>query len=156
VPVAVVPFTIHYELGRRERLWPFLHPWLPCLAPCLGFSIGVVVLAFEVSPWFLPSLALPLFISRNFLRGAARILRRRVEPVDVTVGADAIERAAGGERVRLPLAGVIQVYRDGDRWDVLHEDGTELSIPAAALTAQQLDFLKDVALRAAAARRARE
>src|SRR5207248_10010824 len=71
VPVAVVPFHVRYELTRRQRLGPFLYPWLPCLAPCLGFAVGIVVLAFEVSPWFLPALALPLFISRNFFRGAA-------------------------------------------------------------------------------------
>jgi hypothetical protein len=138
--VAVVPFHIRYELSRGQRFGPFLYPWLPCLAPCLGFSAGMVVLAFEVSPRFLAALVLPAAVSRNFFRGAAHILRTPVEAVEVVVDEAWVGR-------------VVQVYRDGGRWHVLHADGTELRIPADAVTVEQIEYLKVAALRAAAGRR---
>ena len=52
----------------------------------------------------------------------------------------------------LPLDGIFQVFRAGDTWTVLHLDGTVLTIPADAITAEQVDYLKSFARRSAAAR----
>ena len=59
---------------------------------------------------------------------------------------------SGGETKWLPLDGVFQVFRTGDTWTVLHLDGTVLTIPADAITAEQVEYLKSFARRAAAAR----
>src|SRR5689334_7389210 len=45
----VAPFTLHYALTRRQRAAD-LFPWLPALAGSIGFGIGVLVLAVDVSP----------------------------------------------------------------------------------------------------------
>jgi hypothetical protein len=76
--------------------------------------------------------------------------------VDVEVTDTDIAVSTNGQSWRLPLAGVIQVFRseDGTSWAVLSMSGPALIIPAGAIAADQLDYLKGFARRAAEQRRA--
>jgi hypothetical protein len=154
--VVPVPFHLRYTLTRRQRLATELHPWLPAIAGTLGFSLGIVFLSSVVSRWFLLLLLLPPILYRSlaaFLFDLAVHARRPVELV-----ADETELAvlSGGEWRRLALDGIFQVFRseDGSTWTVLHLDGSAITIPADAVTHEQLDYLKSFARRAAAERRA--
>ena len=154
--MVAVPFHLHYALTRRQRLAAELHPWLPAIAATLGFTVGVAYLSAVVSRWFLPLLLLPPVVYRGlfaFLFDLAVHARRAVE---VVVGESELEVTTRGVRRRRPLDGVFQVFRseDGSTWTVLHLDGSALTVPASAVTGEQLDYLKSFARRAAAERRA--
>lgn len=144
-----VPFHLHYELSRRQRLAAQLQSWAPCLAACLGFTLGVSFLALVVSPVFALFLPLPVIVARKFLVWLLDLARRPTCPVDVIVEEAGLDVRVGEADAWLPLDGVIQVCRADGGWDVLHADGTVLTIPPAAITDDQLDFLKAVARRAA-------
>ena len=149
-----LPFRVCYTPTRRQRLAALLDGWPPCLAACLGFTLGVTFLSLVVSRWFAPLLVLPVVVTRRFFAGLVGVLRRPPGVVEVVVGAAELAVSAGGEPVRLPLDGVIQVARSGEgAWAVYHLSGTVLTIPAGAITAEQLDYLKAAALRSAARRR---
>jgi hypothetical protein len=146
----VVPFHLHYDLTRRERLAAQLESWAPCLAACVGFSAGVSFLGAVVSPWFFALLVFPAAVSRRFVVWLVGLAAHPACPVDLDVGETEIRLRVGAECASLPLAGLVQVCRgDGGKWTLIHADGTVLNVPAAALAPDQLDFLK------AAARRAR-
>jgi hypothetical protein len=155
--MAVVPFHLRYEQSRRDRLAVQLESWSPCLAACLGFTCGIIFLSLVVSGWFALLLPLPVVVSRRFLARLCGIIRRPAEPVEIEVDADGLAVTAGGERAWLPLDGVIQVGKSGDdTWTVYHYGGAVVHIPAGAITAEQLDYLKAAARRSAAARKAAE
>lgn len=148
-----LPFHLHYDLTRRQRLAAMLPSWAPCLAACLGFTLGVGFLALVVSPRFALLLPLPVVVSRNFLLWLLDLARRPTCPVNVTVEEAGLEVRVGEADRWLPLDGLIQVCKADGGWDVLHADGTVLTIPPAAVTADQLDFLKAAARRSADRRR---
>ena len=152
----VTPFHLRYTLTRRQRLAVEITPWLPALAAALGFAAGVAYLAAVVSRWFLPLLLLPPLVTRGFVAFVFDLLTNPAKPVDVIVEADRLGVLGGAGRRWVALDGVFQVCRSGDgaTWTVLHLNGSILTIPAAAVTADQLDYLKGFARRAAAARRA--
>jgi len=149
----VVPFQLHYTLSRRQRLAAELYPWLPCLGASLGFTLGVTFLSTVVSAWFLPLLLLPPLVCRRFLALLFDLAVRPGQPVDVTVDETALGVLIDGERWYLPLTGIIQVVRGDGAWTVLHFSGPAVTIPAGAIAADQLDYLKGFARRAAEARR---
>ena len=152
----MVPFRLHYTLTRRQRLAAELYPWLPCLAASLGFTLGDAFLSAVVSRWFLPLLLLPPLVCRNFLAFLFELATHPGLPVEVEVTADALGVRVDGHQRWLPLEGIIQVYPSDDHatWTVLHVNGSVLTIPAAAIAADQLDYLKGFARRAAAERKA--
>ena len=154
--MAVLPFHLHYTLTRRQRLAAELYPWLPCLAASLGFTLGVAFLSAVVSRWFLPLLVLPPLVCRNFLAFLFELAAHPGLPVEVEVTADALGVRVDGRQRWLPLDGIIQVYPADDHaaWTVLHVNGSVLTIPAAAIAADQLDYLKGFARRAAQERKA--
>jgi len=151
--MAPVPFHLRYDLTRRQRLAAQLQSWAPCLAACLGFTLGVSFLGSVVDRRFLLLLPLPVVVSRKFLLWLLDLLRHPACPVDVEVAADGLGVRVGDDSAWLPLDGVIQVCKSDGGWDVIHAGGTVLTIPAAAITAEQLDFLKAAARRAAERRR---
>jgi hypothetical protein len=152
----VVPFHLHYTLSRRQRLATELYPWLPAIAGSIGFVIGALYLSTTVSPWFLIMLLLPVVAYRGLLTFAFDIAIHPRQSVDVLVDDAQLEVQIDDERRRLPLEGIIQVFRseDGSTWTVLHLDRSSLTIPSAAITVEQLDYLKSFARRAAEERRA--
>jgi hypothetical protein len=152
----VAPFHLHYTLSRRQRLAVEVYPWLPAIAGSLGFISGIVFLAIAVSRWFLPWLILPPIVYRGFFGFFAEIVFRAGQPVEVIVDADRYEVLARGRRQSHSLDGIIQVFRseEGTSWTVLHMDGSVLTIPAEAITAEQIDYLKSFARRSAEERRA--
>jgi hypothetical protein len=153
--VPVTPFTIRYTLTRRQRLGELL-PWLPALAGSVGFSVGAAYLAAVVTPWCLILLLLPLVMYRGLVALALELVFRPHKPVELTVDAGELVARVGDESRRLPLEGIIQVFRtEGTAdWTVLHLDGSAFTIPAGSIAPEQLDYLKAFALRAARQRRA--
>jgi hypothetical protein len=148
------PFHLRFTLSRRQRI-PELFPWLPALAGSLGFSIGIAFLGSVVSPWFLLFLLLPLIFYRGLFALLLELTFYPSKPIEVVVDDDALTVQTGGEKRCLPLAGIIQVFREGNTWTVLHTDGTTLFIPARIVTDIQMEFLKSFARCAAEERRAK-
>jgi hypothetical protein len=148
----VAPFHLKFTLTRRQRLAVELVPWLPAIAAALGFTVGAAFLAVNVSRWFLPLLLLPPIMYRSLFVFAFDIIVRGGLAVEVNVDETGLTVRSGGAAKWLPLDGVFQVFRSGDVWTVLHLDGSVLTIPANAITGEQVEYLKSFARRATAAR----
>ncbi len=148
----MTPFRLQFTLTRRQRLAVELLPWLPAIAATLGFTVGAAFLAVHVSRWFLPLLLLPPLTYRGLIAFVFDITVRGGRSVEVIADDAGLEVRSGGEANWLPLDGIFQMFRSGDTWTVLHLDGTVLTIPANAITAEQVDYLKSFARRAAAGR----
>ena len=148
----MTPFHLTYTLTRRQRLAVEMVPWLPAVAASLGFAVGVAFLAVHVSGWFLPLLALPPVMYRSLVAFAFDIVVRGGRAVEVIADDAGLEVRTGGAAKWLPLDGVFQVFRSGDSWTVLHLDGSVLTIPVEAITAEQVEYLRSFARRSAAAR----
>jgi hypothetical protein len=153
---SVLPSHLHYSLTRRQRLAVELYPWLPAIAGALGFTIGVLYLVVAVSPWFLLLLLLPVIAYRGLVVFLFDIAIQARQPVEVVVNETQLGVTIQRHQRWLPLDGIIQVFRSesGTTWTVLHLDGTVLTIPAEAIAAEPLDYLKSFALRAARERNA--
>jgi hypothetical protein len=149
----VISFHLRYSLSRGQRLATELPPWVPAIAGSLGFGIGAIVLAADVSPWFLFLLLLPAVFYRGLVRLALDVIVRPRQAVEVRATGPDLEVTADGRRHVLPLAGIFQVYRSGPDWTVLHLDRTVLTIPGDAIAPEQVEYLKSFALAAAADRR---
>ncbi|QJW96579.1 hypothetical protein [Frigoriglobus tundricola] len=148
------PFHLRFTLTRRQRLDVELVPWAPAIAAALGFSVGIAFLTVNVSVWFLPFLLLPPVVYRSLIAFLFDIVvrgRRTVELVADDVG---LTVRSEGTAKWLPLDGVFQVFRSGDAWTVLHLDGSVITVPTGAITAEQIEYLKTFVRRAAAARSA--
>jgi hypothetical protein len=152
----MLPFHLHYTLSRRQRLAVELHPWLPAIAGSLGFVIGAAYLSLTVTPGFLLLLLLPVVVFRGLFGFVGELVLHSARPVEVIVDDETLEVVSRGQRQSHQLTGIIQVFRSEDRstWTVLHLDGLILTIPTPAITAEQLDYLKGFARRAAEQRRA--
>lgn len=143
----MTPFRLQYALGRHDRLAVEITPHTPALAAALGFTSGIAYLGASVSAWFFVLLILPLIVCRwliAFLLDVATVAERRE---DVLVEADRLGLLTPTGRVWLYLDGVIQVYRNGRNWTLLHLNGSVLTIPADAIRPEQVEFLKAFALR---------
>jgi hypothetical protein len=151
--MSTVPFHLHYELTRRQRLAAQLESWAPCLAACLGFTLGVAFLGAVVDRRFLLLLPLPVIVTRKFFAWLVHLARRPTCPVDVAVEAAGLGVRVGADATWLPLEGLIQVCKADGGWQLIHANGTVLTIPSAAITDEQLDFLKAVARQSAERRR---
>lgn len=150
----MAPFTLAFTLSRRQRLALELPPWLPAVAATLGFWIGSAYAGLYASPWFLFFLLLPVVVYRGLFALAFDLALRGGRAVELCVDGAEVRVASAGETKVLPLAGLFQVFRSGDAWTVLHLDGTVLTIPAGAITAEQIAYLRTFAHRTAAALRA--
>ncbi len=146
------PFHLNYTLTRRQRLRVEVVPWLPAVAGTVGFSAGAVYLILTVSVWCFPLLFLPPVMYRSLFAFAFDLVVNGGRPVELTVSDAEMEIRTGGETKRLALDGLFQVFRSGDTWTVLHLDGTVLTIPAEAISGEQIEYLRSFARRAAAAR----
>lgn len=148
----MAPFTLRFTLSRRQRLAVELMPWLPAVAASLGFTVGAAFLCVSASVWFLVLLLVPTVVYRGLVAFLFDLIVRGGRPVEVRVSAEQIEVTTTGERHTLAPDGVFQVFREGDVWTVLHLDGTVLTIPAEAITAEQVEHLKSLARHAAVSR----
>jgi hypothetical protein len=129
-----------------------LPPWLPAVAATTGFSLGALYAGLFASHWFLLLLLLPPTVYRGLFLFAFDLVFRGGRSVELVADDTELEVRSAGLVQRLPLEGIFQVFRSGDVWTVLHLDGTVLTIPATAITPEQIDYLKTFARRAAAAR----
>ncbi|MBM3978937.1 MAG: hypothetical protein FJ304_01380 [Planctomycetes bacterium] len=148
----MTPFHVTYALSRLQRLRLELPQWLPAIAGGTGFAVGAAYLAATASSWFLLLLLIPLVAYRGLFRFLFELVARRGRPVELRAADGALEVRAGGAVAVLPLDGIFQVFRSGDVWTVLHLSGAVLTIPADAITADQIGYLRAFARRAHAAR----
>ena len=146
------PFHLRFTLSRRQRLAVELPPWLPAVAGTIGFGLGALYAGLFASNWFLLLLILPPVMYRGLFAFAFDLVVRGGRAVEVVAGDTELEVRSAGLAQRLALAGIFQVYRSDDTWTVLHLDGSVLTIPADAITSEQIEYLKSFARRAAAAR----
>lgn len=142
----MVPFELHFDLGRRRRLVAHVAAWARYV-PILGFTIGATVFAVVASPWVLVLLVAPHVLARGFYFGLLDILFVPVRTAVVRVTNDEIVFTLGVVRQTIALDGVMQVNRTDDTWTVLHADGASVQIPVTAITAEQVAFLKAAARR---------
>jgi hypothetical protein len=149
----VVHFHLHYGLSRRQRFAAEIYPWLPCLAACLGFTFGVVFLSTNASRWFIPLLVLPPIVCRNFIALLFDLAIHPARPAQLIANHISLGVTMGREWWWLPLSGIIQVFRSGDSWTILHLNGAVLTVPADAIAAEQIDYLKAFAMQNAQQRR---
>lgn len=150
----MTPFTLEYTLTRRQRLSVELVPWLPAIAGTIGFSVGAAYLTYAASAWFLVLLALPVVMYRGLFLFAFDLMVHGGRAVTVHVADDALVVETAGQHKRLPLDGLLQVFRANDLWTILHLDGTVLIIPDSAITPEQVAFLRVFAHRTIRAARA--
>jgi hypothetical protein len=150
----VAPFTLAFTLSRRQRLPLEVPPWMPAIAATAGFVIGTTYAGAYASPLFFVLLLLPPVVYRGLFALAFDLLVNGGRRVTLRVGDAEIEVASAGKTSAIPLRGLFQVFRDGDAWTVLHLDGTVLTIPADAISAEQVAYLRTFAHRTAAALRA--
>lgn len=141
------PFRLEFRLSRRQRLGVELMPWLPAVAATLGFGVGGIYLALNASPGFLALLALPLAVYPGLFRFAFEIAFCAGPPVQVSVGESSVEVTTSGRARTLPLDGIFQVFKAEGVWTVLHLDGSVLTIPADAVTDEQIGYLRSFARR---------
>ncbi|HEV3440505.1 MAG TPA: hypothetical protein VG122_24330 [Gemmata sp.] len=150
----MVPFHLRYTLSRRQRFAAELLPWVPVIAGSLGFTIGVAVLAVDVSLKFLALLLIPLAFYPRLLVVLFDLTIHSGQAVEVFVDDSKLEMKVGQKHLSLPLDGIIQVFRADNAWTVLHFSGAALSIPADVITDEQIEYLKTFARIAAAERKA--
>jgi hypothetical protein len=150
--MVALPFHLRFRLSRRQRLRVELPPWLPAIAATLGFGLGAAYAGLYASHWFLFLLLLPLVVYRGLFVFAFDLLVNGGSEVEIRADDADLVVASGGEVKSLPLEGVFQVFRSDDTWTVLHLDGTVLTIPANAITSEQIEYLRVFAHRVAAAR----
>lgn len=150
----MAPFQFQYILSRRHRLVTELFPWAPAIAGGLGFTIGIALLAVDVSPLFLFFLLAPLMLYRGLFVLLFDLAIHSGLAVEVAVEDSTMRMRIGRKQLSLPIGGIIQVFREGNAWTVLHYNGPILTIPIEAITDEQIDYLKSFASNAAAERKA--
>ena len=148
----MLPIHLRFTLTRRQRLKVELLPWAPAVAASLGFTVGAAFLAASVSAWFLPLLLLPPLVYRSLIAFLFDLVVRGGRPVEMRIDDGWLTVQSGWAVKWLPLDGVFQVYRSDDVWTALHLDGSVMTIPAGAITAEQIEYLKSFARRAASTR----
>jgi hypothetical protein len=141
-PMAEVPFTLSYDLTRRQRLVPHLRIWGPAIPAILLFVVGSAVLA-ALRWWLVPLVLFWVWFFRGFFVGLADGLLRPVVSMHLRVEENALGFAAGGQRWWLFLDGLtsIQELTPGI-WTLQHWNGTVIHIPAAAIMEGQLAHLR--------------
>jgi hypothetical protein len=147
---AMTPFQLHYSLSRRQRLAVELVPWLPAIAATVGFGTGAAYLVVTVSPWFAPLLLLPVALYRGLFAFAFDILVHAGRRVELAVGPTDMELRSSRTVKRVPLQGIFQVFRAEGVWTVLHLDGSVFTIPASAIAADQVEYLRSFTRRTGA------
>jgi hypothetical protein len=147
-----MPFHLRYTLNRRQRLVPHLKIWGPLYVPfiiCLFFFFVVqtIVTPSKQGPWagaFFGAMAAGLFLFlRGLFVGVLDVLFVPMRQMDVIVEANAAGILIGAERWYLFLDGItdIRKFRD-DTWTIQHWNGCVLHIAAAAITDEQIDYLR--------------
>jgi hypothetical protein len=140
--MAEVPFTLSYDLARRQRIVPHLRIWQPLIPFILVVVLGFAFLV-AASWWFVLFLLASVWFYRGFFVGLGDGLLRAVVPVHLRVEENALGFVAGGQRWWLFLDGLtsIQELAPGV-WTLQHWNGTVINIPAAAITEAQLAHLR--------------
>lgn len=138
-----LPFQLHYDLDRGQRLIPHLALWGPISLLIVALCAGVVWFALSTSVWFAILLLPVMWFFSGFFLGLLDVAFCPVRSMDIVVEENGLGFLAGGERWFVFLDGVssIRRYRD-DVWTILHWNGTVINIPVSAITDDQLQCLK--------------
>jgi hypothetical protein len=140
--MAEVPFSLCYDLTRRQRLIPHLRTWQPAI-PLILFGVVGSALLVALRWWCVPLLLFWVWFFRGFFVGLANVLLRPVVHMDLRVEENVLEFPAGGERWCLFLDGLMSIQQlTPGVWTLQHWNGTVINIPAAAITDDQLAHLR--------------
>ncbi len=150
----MAPFTLSFTLSRRHRLMLEVPPWLPAIAATTGFVIGTTFAGLYASRLFFLLLVLPPIVYHGLFALVFNFIVIGGRPVTLHVDDVRIEIITGGRTQVIPLSGLFQVFCEGSTWTLLHLDGTVVTIPAGAITAEQVAYLRTFAHRTAATLRA--
>src|SRR5262245_2223838 len=147
-----IPFHLRYTLNRRQRLVPHLKIWGPLYVPfiiCLFifFVVQTFVTPFTQGPWagvFFGAMAVGLFLFlRGLFVGVIDVLFVATRQMDVVVEENAAGIFIGAERWYLFLDGITDIRKFCDNtWTIQHWNGCVLHIAAAAITDEQINYLR--------------
>lgn len=138
-----LPFTLRYELTRRQRLIPHLKIWWPFAPFMITCSAGALLGVAYGSWWLLGALAFFLFLVRGFFVGLFDVIVVPRRPVDLVVERKGLGFLAGKERWFLMLDGLIgfDEFTPGV-WTLRHWNGTVINIPGPLLDQEQVAFFR--------------
>jgi hypothetical protein len=140
--MAELPFSLCYDLTRRQRFIPHLRIWGP-LVPLIVLGLVGCLLAIAGSWWFVPLALGYVWFFHRFFVGLADVLLRSVVHMDLRVEENGLGFLAGGERWWLFLDGLLSIQQlTPGVWTLQHWNGTVVNIPAAVLTDDQLAHLR--------------
>ena len=144
-----LPFHLHYELSRWQRLVPHLHIWAIYLPVLGGILLGCVYLALHGSPgWALLAALFWLWMSRGLFFGLVHVIRQPVQAMDIEVQENALGFGDGTEKWWIFLDGIIRIDQLHEGlWTIQHYNGTVLHIPVGAITPEQLQHIRSMAER---------
>ena len=154
--MAPVPFHLRYTLNRRQRLAGLYGEW-GWFAPLAALPAGVFfAIRTAWSIWTLEWAGIAVFgglalgvtiLYAGLLRGLVDLVLVPNRQMDILVEDNGAAAAAGvllgDERWWLFLDGITQIERHGDVWTIRHYNGCVLLIAASAITADQIDYLRD-------------
>jgi hypothetical protein len=140
--MAEVPFSLCYDLSRRQRLIPHLRIWQPLIPLILVVLVGSA----PALAWRWWCVLFPLgwvWLFRGFFVGLADVLLRPVVHMDLRVEENGLGFLAGGERWWLFLDGLVSIQElTPGVWTLQHWHGSVVHIPAAVITDDQLAHLR--------------
>jgi hypothetical protein len=143
-----LPFSMQYELNRRQRLVPHIMIWLPYLPVILIFFACALTATLTRSWLYVFVLFGVIWYFRSFFMGLLTVAIHRMEPMDLVVGEDVLGYLIGNERLYIFLDGILKIEKYcKDTWTIQHNNGTIISIPAALISDEQIGYMKYVAER---------
>lgn len=154
----MIPAPVHlrYSLSRWQRLVGLYSVW-GWFAPLVAIPLWMFFLvqtARAIWTWEPAGVAvfggLALGVSllyAGLLRGLVDVVLVSTRPMDVLFEGNASGEAAGvligGERWHLFLDGIIDIRQCRGVWIIYHHNGFVLLIPAAAISDEQIEHLRD-------------
>ena len=145
-------FHLRYSLSRRQRLWALVDEW-GWWTPLLVLPLEVFFVVQTVSSiwnWSLAGVAvfggLALVVGGLFaglILGLGDVLVCKRRGVDLLFEENAVGILLGSERWYLFLDGITEIRQArAEMWMIRHFNGQLLWIPTAAITDDQIEFLR--------------
>jgi hypothetical protein len=138
-----LPFTLQYELTRRQRLIPHLKLWRSLAPSMIVGLVGPLVGAVYWSWWLLVLLLVFLLLVRGFFVGLLDVLLVARKPMDLLVERRGLGFLAGEKRWFLMLDGLTGFDElTPGLWTLQHWNGAVIHIPGSLLDEEQVAFFR--------------
>jgi len=144
----LVPFQLHYDLDRRQRLTPHLVIWAPFAPVAAIIIVASLILAIGHSLFWLIGVFVGILFSRGLFVGLLDVLIHPVRHVDIIVQENGLGFLDGGERWWISLDGIIRIGKiREDTWTLQHHNGTVINIPVSVISDEQVAHIRAAAER---------